>query len=266
VPRLAVVGNLSLDRVDGGPPRAGGPPFWAARALRVLEARALVAVKCADEDRRVLAPPHVALGLPVLWLSGSSTAAFSFRYVGDRREMVVDALGDPWSVEDVRALGDIRWVHVGPLASSDFPAETLAELARGRRVSFDGHGLARPARTGPLKLGGAVDPGVLRHVSILKLAEDEAQALLGEADEPSLRSLDVPEIVVTRGSRGSLVFADGRLTEISAQPVGKPVDPTGAGDAFATAYLVARSSGHAPVAAARRASALVTGLLAKRLR
>ena len=107
---------------------------------------------------------------------------------------------------------------------------------------------------------------MLRHVSILKLAEDEAQALLGEADEPSLRSLDVPEIVVTRGSRGSLVFADGRLTEISAQPVGKPVDPTGAGDAFATAYLVARSSGHAPVAAARRASALVTGLLAKRLR
>ena len=91
MPRLAVVGNLSLDRVDGGPPRAGGPPFWAARALRVLEARALVAVKCADEDRRVLAPPLVALGLPVLWLSGSSTAAFSFRYVGDRREMVVDA-------------------------------------------------------------------------------------------------------------------------------------------------------------------------------
>jgi sugar/nucleoside kinase (ribokinase family) len=228
--------------------------------------RALVAVKCAPEDRQVLAPPLVALGLPVLWLNGSSTAAFSFHYSGDRRAMIVDAIGDPWTVEDVRALGDVRWVHVGPLAASDFPAETLAELARGRRVSFDGQGLVRPAQTGPLKLGGAPDPGVLRHVSILKLAEEEARALLGEADEPSLRSLGVPEVLVTRGSRGSLVFADGRLTEIPAQPVDGPIDPTGAGDAFAAAYLAARSSGHAPAAAARRAGALVTGLLARRLR
>lgn len=232
----------------------------------MLGERALVGVKCAPEDRRVLAPPLVALGLPVLWLTGGTTAAFSFRYSGDRREMVVDAVGDPWSVEDVSGLGDVRWVHVGPLASSDFPAETLAELARGRRVSLDGQGLVRPARTGPLQLGGAADPGVLRHVSILKLAEEEAQALLGEADEPSLRSLGVPEIVVTRGSQGSLVFADGGLTEIPAQRVPGSIDPTGAGDAFAAAYLVARSSGHAPTAAARRATALVTGLLAHRLR
>ena len=107
---------------------------------------------------------------------------------------------------------------------------------------------------------------MLRHVSILKLSEEEARALLGEADEPSLRSLGVPEVVITRGSRGSLVLADGVLSEVPAQPVGGPIDPTGAGDAFAAAYLVARSSGHAPVAAARRATALVAGLLARRLR
>jgi len=48
--------------------------------------------------------------------------------------------------------------------------------------------------------------------------------------------------------------------------VGGPIDPTGAGDAFAAAYLVSRSTGHAPAAAARRATALVTGLLARRLK
>jgi sugar/nucleoside kinase (ribokinase family) len=266
VPRLAVLGNLSLDRVDGGLPRAGGAPFWAARALRVLGVRALVAAKCAAEDRRALAPPLVALGLPVLWLTGSTTAAYSFRYAGDRREMVVDAIGEPWSVDDVRGLGEARWVHVGALAQSDFPAETLAELARERRVSLDGQGLVRPARTGPLELGGAPDPDVLRHVSILKLAEEEARALVGEPDEESLRSLGVPEVVVTLGSQGSLVLADGHLSRIGAQPVGGPIDPTGAGDAFAAAYLVSRSTGHAPAAAARRATALVTGLLARRLR
>jgi sugar/nucleoside kinase (ribokinase family) len=266
VPALAVVGNLSLDRVDGGPPRTGGAPFWAARALRVLGVRALVAVKCAAEDRRVLAPPLVALGLPVVWLTGESTAAFSFRYAGDRREMVVDALGTPWTPDDVSGLEGVRWVHVGALASSDFPAETLAELARGRYVSFDGQGLVRPARTGPLQLSVEADLDALRHVSILKLAEEEARVLLGEPDEAALRSLGVPEVVVTLGSRGSLVLADGRLAHVPTQPVGGPVDPTGAGDAFSAAYLVARSSGHAPAAAARRATALVTGLLARRLR
>ena len=260
---LAVVGNLSRDLVDGRPPRVGGAPFWAARALRVLGSPALVAAKCADEDRRLLAQPLIALGVPVVWLEGSSTAAFSFHYDGDRREMTVEALGDPWTPEDVRRI-DARWVHVGALARSDFSAETLAAL--GGRVSFDGQGLVRPERTGPLELDAEFDPEVLRQVDVLKLAEDEARVLVGEPDEESLRSLGVPEVVVTLGSRGSMVLANGRLERVPARPVAGNVDPTGAGDAFSAAYLVSRSGGHAPAAAARRATALVAGLLGRRLR
>jgi sugar/nucleoside kinase (ribokinase family) len=263
VPALAVVGNLSRDLVDGGPPRVGGAPFWAARALRVLGSRALVAVKCADADRGLLAPPLIALGLPVLWLGGSSTATFSFTYDGDRREMTVEGLGDAWTPDDVRGL-DALWVHVGALARSDFPAETLAAI--GGRVSYDGQGLVRPSRTGPLEPDAEFDPEVLRHVDVLKLAEDEARVLVGEPEEESLRSFGVPEVVVTLGSRGSLVLANGRLEHVVAQPVSGEVDPTGAGDAFAAAYLVSRSGGHAPAAAARRATALVAGLLGRRLR
>jgi sugar/nucleoside kinase (ribokinase family) len=44
------------------------------------------------------------------------------------------------------------------------------------------------------------------------------------------------------------------------------VDPTGAGDAFAAAYLASRATGHGPRAAARRATAVVAGLLGRRLR
>ena len=261
---LAVVGNLSRDLVDGSPPRAGGAPFHAARALRVLGRPALVGAKCADSDRDSLLTPLVRLGLPVLWRGGSSTAAFSFRYEGDRRVMVVEALGDPWGPADLYGLERADWVHVGALARSDFPAETLAELGRDRRVSFDGQGLVRPERTGPLELDAAYDPEVLRHVSILKLAEEEARTLVGEPDESALRSLGVPEVVVTLGSEGSLVLADGKLEKVPAQAAGE-VDPTGAGDAFSAVYLASRSSGHAPAAAARRATALVAGLLARRI-
>jgi len=262
---LAVVGNLSLDRVDGGEPRAGGAPFHAARALRVLGRPAIVAAKGAEADRRLLLPPLVRLGLPVLWRGGDSTAAFSFRYSGNLRSMVVDALGPVWTAADLRGLERAYWVHAGALARSDFPAETLAALARDRRLSFDGQGLVRPAATGPLALDAEYDPEVLRHVSVLKLAEEEARVLVGEPDAGALASLGVPEVVVTFGSEGSLVFAEGRLERVPARPAGGEADPTGAGDAFTAAYLVSRSAGYAPVPAAGRASAIVADLLARRL-
>jgi sugar/nucleoside kinase (ribokinase family) len=266
MPSLAVVGNLSRDLVDGGPARVGGPPYHAARALRVLGGPALVAAKCAEADRRELLPPLIGLGVPVLWRGASSTAAFSFGYDGDRREMTVDALGDPWSPAEVRDLGRARWVHVGAVARSDFPVETLAELGRDRRLSLDGQGLVRPERTGPLELDAYYDPEVLRHVYVLKLAEEEARVLVGQPTEKALRSLGVPEVIVTLGSRGSLVLAEGRLERVAAVKVAGEIDPTGAGDAFAVTYLVSRQGGHAPVAAARRAATVVAGLLGGRLR
>lgn len=263
---LAVVGNLSRDRVDGSGPRAGGAPFHAARALRVLGHPSLVVTKCAEADRRLLLPPLVGLGVPVLWRGGASTAAFTLRYDGDRRQTVVDALGPVWTPADLRGLERVEWVHVGGLARSDFPAGTLAVLARERRVSFDGQGLVRPEQTGPLRLDAGYDPEVLRHVSILKLAEEEAHVLLDEVSERALRSLGVPEIVVTLGSKGSVVLADGQLQRVAPVRADGRVDPTGAGDAFAAAYLVSRSNRHAPGGAARRASAIVAGLLDRRLR
>ena len=225
-----------------------------------------MAVKGADADRRLLLPPLVRFGVPVLWRGGEVTSAFSFRYDGDRREMVVDALGPSWTPADLRGLERADWVHVGALARSDFPAATLAALARDRRISFDGQGLVRPDRTGPLELDADYDPEVLRHVSVLKLAEDEARTLVGEPNEDALRALGVPEVLVTLGSRGSLVLADGRLVAVPARPVDGEVDPTGAGDAFCAAYLVSRATGNAPVAAARRATAVVADLLGQRPR
>ena len=248
----------------------GGAPFYAARALRVLGRPAVVIAKCAAVDRPELVPPVVALGVPVRSRGGESTATFAYGYDGGARWMRVEALGDPWTEEDARgwvadALGRAEWVHVGALARSDFPAETLAALGRGRRLSLDGQALVRPPVAGPLELDAGFDREVLRHVAILKLAEEEAELLAPGLDEAALRSLGVPEVVVTLGPRGSVVIAGGRIERIVTREV-ETVDPTGAGDAFAAAYLAGRSEGHSAFAAARRATALVSGLLAARLR
>ncbi|TMM33240.1 MAG: carbohydrate kinase family protein [Actinobacteria bacterium] len=259
--RVAVVGNLSLDLVDGGPPRPGGPPRYAARALAALGVPAVLRVKCAEADRSRLLAPLKALGLPVEWRPGATTATYAFSYDGDRRTMDVRTLGSPWSGEDVSGL-HAEWVHVGALFRGEFPTESLAALTEaGARLSFDGQGLVRPARCGPLVLEPEPEPSYLRHISVLKLSEEEARALVGSLEERPLSELGVPEVVVTLGSRGCIVVARRRLVHVPADPIAD-CDPTGAGDAFAAGYVVERGRGLGPRQAAERATRLVHRLLA----
>jgi sugar/nucleoside kinase (ribokinase family) len=264
---LAVLGNLACDLVEGGA-RPGGGPFHAARALRLLGDPAVLVAKSAAHDREMLLPPLQAMGLPVRWRGGASTATFAFDYDGDVRRMEVEALGDPWTPQDVHgwaadALEKARWVHVAPLSRSDFPAETLAALAKGRRLLLDAQGLVRSPATGPLVLDDRYDREVLRHLTVLKLAEEEARVVLEDFSDAAVRSLGVPEVLLTLGSRGSIVYADGEVVRVPARPV--DVEPTGAGDGFSAAYVAARARGHSPVTAARRATAAIGAVLERRL-
>ena len=122
--------------------------------------------------------------------------------------MRVETIGEPWSEGDEpeRGLRRVEWVHVAPLLRDDFPPEMLERIARRRRVLLDGHGLVRTREVGPLRLDGDFDRTLLRHVSILKLAEEEAEAILGHSELEELRELGVPEVVVTFGAGGSLVL------------------------------------------------------------
>jgi sugar/nucleoside kinase (ribokinase family) len=259
--RLGVVGLVSLDRVDGGLPRLGGAPFYAARALRLLGHPALMATKVADEDRHRLN----ALGLPVVARQAERTIAFRIENREDGRVMALDELGATWTPEDAHGwlgatLAGADWVHAGALTRADFPAETLAVLRRGRRLSLDGQALVRPARKGELVPDAEFDPDVLRHVDVLKLSEEEADVLSLAPNDRSLSTLGVPEIVVTLGRRGSIVYADGLAEHVPARPV-DAADPTGAGDAFMAAYASFRLRRHGPPSAARLGTQAAHALL-----
>src|SRR5918996_2170966 len=221
MPGVAVVGNLARDLVDGGPPRVGGGPFYAAQALRLLSVTSRVVTKCREEDRDQLFPDLLALGVPVEWRPAAATSTFALDYEDDRRRTKIEALGDVWSPDEARgwvahALDGAAWVHVAPLARSDFPADTLAALADGRRLSLDAQGLVRPGRVGELHPDADYDRDVLRHLQVLKLAEEEAAVVLERIDEEHVRALGVPEVLVTLGPRGSLVFAGGSPQRVQA--------------------------------------------------
>ena len=262
-PTIAALGNLTRDVVAGGLPRPGGAVFYSARALAQIGVGAVIATACAKRDRFELVPPLEELGLPVSWYPSKATTAYTFHYEGDRRIMRQDAVGDPWSpAQALDAADDATWVHVGALVRSDFPAETLEALAEGgRRLLVDAQGLLRTASLGPLRTDGDIGD-TLRHVTILKLNDEEAETLVGSADPNRVRALGVPEVLLTLGSQGAIVITDDVVERIPAQESGGFVDPTGAGDMFSASYLVSRATGAHPIVAARAATNTVAEFLA----
>jgi sugar/nucleoside kinase (ribokinase family) len=254
---VVVLGNLSKDTIDGVGPRVGGAPYHAARALRLLGGNSRVVARSAPDDRRLLTGPLAALGVPWDWLPAERTTAFSLSYAGEERAMEVLDPGSPWSVEDARRVGRAEWVHVGALTRDDFPPDVLATLARDRRVALDGQALVRVAEAGPLRLDGDVDPALLRHVTVLKLNEEETETLGGE---DRVATLGVPEVLLTLGSTGAVVLVGGTRERVPVRRI-ETGDPTGAGDAYLAAYVWARASGHRPVSAARHAAVTAARVL-----
>jgi len=269
VPTVAVIGNLVRDVVAGAPPRPGGAVFYQARVFGALAHPETVhlVTRCAPEDRELLAEPLDRFGLPVTWRPARETQSFSFHYEGERRVMDVVALGDPWTPDDVdgwvaQAIGDTQWIMLGALTRADFPPETLAALRRhGRQLLVDAQGLVRRGTLGPLVRDGQVPPESFASVRALKLNDAEATALVGGTEPADLRRLCVPEVVLTLGSQGALVVTAATADRVAATPIEGTVDPTGAGDMFWVAYLVARAEGADPVEAARAASETTSRLL-----
>ena len=243
--QIAVVGQLSRDVIAGGEPRIGGAPWHAGRALRALGADARIVCKCGEEDAVSFARELETLDLPFDLVVGAKTTAFSFSYDDHgARTMAVDAVGDAWNAEELRIDG-VDWLQVAPLLRGQIDLAALA--APGRHILLDAQGIVRVAEVGPLRRDDGFDHDALRHVSMLKLSEEEA-AIVGD--------VDVPEVIVTHGRRGAAVNGDF----VPALPVDG--DPTGAGDGFCVAYVASRSLGFAPAAAARRATAVVASMLA----
>lgn len=269
MPRIAVAGNVSVDRIDGGSPSAGGCPSFAGLALRMLGRDGQILTRYADADRALFEPVLSTLGVPVTILPASSTNGFGFRYRGEQRTMTVDAIGQSWSAADAAALDpDVSWVHVAPLLRSDFPAEALGALAGdGRFLSYDGQGLVRVPELGRMKVDRGFDPALLEPVSALKLAEDEAVVVaVGEFGERHARALGTREILVTSGSEGCTLYVDGEGQHVPAAWPVLGVQTTGAGDVFMVGYVAARSDGEEPAVAAIQASELVARMLDERKR
>jgi sugar/nucleoside kinase (ribokinase family) len=85
------------------------------------------------------------------------------------------------------------------------------------------------------------------HVDILFANEDEIVSLYHAADiEDALAeaSRHCALLAITRGDKGSVVVSETRKIVIEAEPVAQVVDTTGAGDLYASGFLLGLSRGH----------------------
>jgi sugar/nucleoside kinase (ribokinase family) len=201
----------------------------------------------------------------------AATTRFDLNYsggFGERRSMVLHSIGHAWSEADVDRLEiDSEWVHLAPLLRSDFSVAAVARLAaRGHRIAYDGQGLVRVPQIGELTLDARYDPGLLRHLTVLKLSEDETAVLAAEhGRERALETLsEIPELLLTLGYRGAEIRIGGALNHVAPDRVIADVQTTGAGDVFMIAYLIGRERGLAPTAAATLGANVAAAMLAER--
>lgn len=127
------------------------------------------------------------------------------------------------------------------------------------RVLRDARAAGVPVSVDPASAGFLTELGPERFLA----AADGAQCLLPNADEARLLtgraspdeaaaalSRRFPLVAVTLGGEGAVLAAQGRVTaRVTAPPV-RPLDSTGAGDAFTGAFLAALLAGADPASAA----------------
>jgi sugar/nucleoside kinase (ribokinase family) len=263
---VTVLGNFSVDYVDDGPPTPGGCPVFAAMALEAMGHPGRVLARLSRDDLPLFQPVFDRYGDLIAPLWTPRTSSFALRYQDGGRRMNVNSIGEPWAESeiDAGAIGT-EWVHLAPLLRGDFPLEFLQALvARGHRISLDGQGLVRVPRLGRLHLDGEFDRGLLNPIEVLKLNQEEAEALAGGPfDTPTATRLGIAEILVTFAAGGCDLYLAGDRNHIPARAV-DDVQTTGTGDAFMVSYLAGRAAGVGPLDAARRAGEMVADILEAR--
>ncbi|MFC7342629.1 sugar kinase [Saccharopolyspora griseoalba] len=144
----------------------------------------------------------------------------------------------------VRGAGLLHLTGITPALSESAraAARAAAETARAADVPISLDLNYRSALWSPGEAAEVLRP-LAAASSVLFATEDEAR-LLVEGSNPeelarALSGLGPREVVIKLGERGAVALADEELLPVPPRPT-TVVDPVGAGDAFAAAYLAAR--------------------------
>ena len=145
---------------------------------------------------------------------------------------------------DIPAFVQGEWLHVCSIALANEPSRssTLKAMqdikAAGGFVSFDPN-LREEVWANPEELKPVVRQAI-ELADVVKLSDDELLFLTDtdslEAGLEAIKAFNNTLVLITQGAKGALVVFEGEQELIAGQAV-KPVDTTGAGDAFVGGLL-----------------------------
>ena len=244
---------------------SGGTSFYFAYALNRLprEVSFQLVTKLAEEDMQAVEDMR-ATGIDVRVFPSRHTVFFENKYGENQNERTqrVLAKADPFTTDEMEELS-AGIFHLGTLLADDFSPQTVKALSKRGRISIDAQGYLREVRGEDVFAVDWQDKvDILSCTDILKVNEHEMEVITGFNDPREaarqLAEWGVKEVVVTLGSHGSLILANGTYYPIPAYEPREVVDATGCGDTYAAGYLYCRSKGMDYAEAGRFAAAMCT--------
>ncbi len=265
---ICCIGHITLDKIIT--PRrtvymSGGTSFYFSYALnslpRTVDYQLVTAL--GKPEMNAVAEMRAA-GIDVKAFTSSHTVYFENKYGenSNNRTQRVLAKADPFTLDEVGDL-EAKVFHLGTLLSDDFSPEVVKHLSQKGKVSIDVQGYLREVRGQEVHAIDWQDKmEVLKYTDILKLNEHEMEVVSGKTDVHEVAKLiaswGVKEVVITLGSEGSVIYAEGQFHEVPAYRPAQLVDATGCGDTYSAGYLWCRSQGESYKESGKFAAAMCT--------
>lgn len=234
-PDFLAIGHVSRDLLPNGSWRLGGAVTYAALTATRLGLRAAI-ITSAPTD---LLPALDAIlpDIPISIAAAAEATTFENIYTSVGRQQFLRGRAALLTHDHVPAAWrDTRIVLLAPIAqevdpslATEFPHALVAAAPQGWLRQWDEEGLVSPA---PL-----AHPKLLPQLRALILSREDVPPPSDTLMEAWAEK--VPLVAVTAGSAGAHLWEHGVKSGLFASYPAREVDPTGAGDVFAAAFLCA---------------------------
>jgi sugar/nucleoside kinase (ribokinase family) len=277
MPDFLVLGHVAQDLQPDGSYRLGGTVTYAALLAARLGLR--VGIVTSGTEHEVAALHALLPDAQVACVPAPTPTIFENRYDAGRRTQYLRARATPLTAADVPPGWRTAPIALlGPIAAELDPsvaaclavpsppflvgkgpeARFRAATPQGWLRAWDDTGRVRP-------IPWAEADVVLPHLTALICSEEDVAIAAGGASSNDMLAswaARIRYLVVTNGPRGARLWMEGRSpVHVPAFPVPE-LDPTGAGDTFAAAFLIALWRGAEPLEAVRYAHAAASYIVA----
>ena len=249
--RIGIVGSTTIDRIvdeNQSILKLGGVTTYAGITYRRHGIACYIVSNLAEQDLSIRAKLQEE-GAVVLTGAADQTTHFVNYVQGDQRRQELRRRAAPVGTAQIQAiLHRVDGLHLGPLHPNDIELEALHALRHsGQAIYLDIQGLTRGVKNRKVYPAVSADISIgLSLAQIVKANGAEYQAILDHFRMPLaklMQRFNIDEFVVTSGKDGGFVQTrSGECHHYGAVPVASPADPTGAGDVFFAAYILARLS------------------------